>query len=604
MADDFVFGETSFSDHVVKRRQAELRGLWHAHRIAPRDPLPGRPVELTVDVGTDYRADAVYAYWTTADEQPWGRAGVAAVGQVVSLERVGVRWDDLIWNYVEVWRGTLPAQPDGTHVRYRIEVWDAQAGRSTFADSGTSEPLTTPPFAYLVDRRQPPAWLYDAMIYQVMVDRFYAGDGQPWSQVSDLSGIVGGTLNGIRQKLPYIAGLGFNALWLSPVCDGPSWHHYAATDHRRVAPHIGTNDDLRTLIREAHAMGLRIILDYVVHATSDEHPFLRDAQANPDSPYRDWYNFTHWPDQYEGFFNLPIMPHLNLENRAARQYIIDTALLWLQDYGVDAFRLDYAVQPSHDFWVALQKALVAANPECATLAEAVASPQHLLTFEGKVDGCLDFAWVEAARAAFATRKMDLPAFERLMSRHQVYAAPSFVRPTFIDNHDMNRIRFMAGGDTNRVRLAAACQFTLSQPPIVLYGTEVGLSQQVDSRGNLDVTREPMPWGDAQDRDLLEYYRRLCALRREHQALRRGAQCTVYVDDETLAYVKGQGREACLVVLHGGAEAARVSLNAVGLAPHLRDALSGRPVAVSNGRIELTLERDQAAILVPAAQPEQ
>ncbi len=136
------------------------------------------------------------------------------------------------------------------------------------------------------------------------------------------------------------------------------------------------------------------------------------------------------------------------------------------------------------------------------LAEAVASPEYLRTYEGKVDGCLDFAWVEAARATFATRRMSLPAFERFLSRHDIYADLQFIRPTFIDNHDMNRILFMAGGDTRRVKLAAACQFTLSQPPVVLYGTEVGLSQRVDSRGDLDVTREPMPWDDRQDRDLL------------------------------------------------------------------------------------------------------
>ena len=600
MADDFIFGETSFSDYVVKRRQSELRGLWHAHRIEPRDPLPGQPVQVTVDVGLDHRADAVYAYWTAADEQPHGRAGVPACGQVIALQRVGPVWDDIIWGYVERWRGTVPGQPDGTRVRYRIEAWDGQASRSVFADSGAEDPLLSPPFAYAVDRRQPPSWLRDAIIYEIMVDRFYPGNGKAWSQTTNLSGIIGGTLRGIVDKLPYILDLGANALWISPICEGPSWHHYATTDHRVVASHIGTNEDFRTLVREAHDAGLRIILDYVVHATSDEHRFLRAAQADANSEYCQWYNFTHWPDQYEGFFNLPIMPHLNLEKHPARQYIIDTALMWLEDYGVDAFRLDYAIKPSHDFWVALQQALVAANPECATLAEAVATPEYLRTFEGKVDGCLDFAWVEAARAAFATRQMGLPAFERFLSRHEVYADPSFIRPTFIDNHDMNRILFMAGGDTGRVKLAAACQFTLSQPPIVLYGTEVGLSQRADSRGDLDVTREPMPWDDRQDHDLLAFYRRLCAARKAWTPLRHGTRRTVYLDGDTLVYAKGQGAEACLVVLHAGAASKTLTLDTHGLSATFRDVLSDGLYQVSAGKLTLTLGPDQPAILVPAA----
>lgn len=599
MANDFIFGETSFSDYVVKRRQGELRTVWHAQRIEPRDPLPGQPVQVTVEVGTDHRADAVYCYWTTKDEQPYGRAGVAACGQVVALEREGPRWDDLIWSYVERWRGTLPPQVEGTRVRYRLEAWDGQARRSAFADSGDEDPLSGPPFAYVVDRRQPPAWLRDAIVYQIMVDRFYPGNGRAWRQTSDLHKIVGGTLRGVTDKLPYIVELGANTLWISPISEGPSWHHYDTTDHRLVAPHLGTNEDFRTLVREAHAAGFRVILDYIVHATSNEHRFLKAAQADAQSEYCRWYTFTDWPQRYECFFNLPIMPHLNLEHPPARQYIIDTARMWVEDYGVDGLRLDYAIKPSHDFWVALQTALVAARPECATIAEAVGTPEYLRTFEGKLDGGLDFTWAEAARATFATRRMDVRAFERFLSRHEAYAGEGFVRPSFIDNHDMNRILFMAGGDKARVKLAAACQFTLSQPPIVLYGTEVGMSQTVDSRPDLDVVREPMPWGEGQDRELLAFYQRLCALRKGWPALRRGARRTVYLDEETWVYAKGQGGEVCLVALHNGEGRKEVTLDVRGMARAFRDGLADGVWPVRDGKLALTLGPKGAAILVPA-----
>ncbi|MQJ93356.1 alpha-amylase family glycosyl hydrolase, partial [Escherichia coli] len=91
------------------------------------------------------------------------------------------------------------------------------------------------------------------------------------------------------------------------------------------------------------------------------------AADNPaQSEYRQWYTFRDWPQQHECFFNLPIMPHLNLEHPPARQYIMDTARMWVEEYGVDGLRLEYAIKPSHDFWVALQTALVTAKPECVT----------------------------------------------------------------------------------------------------------------------------------------------------------------------------------------------------------------------------------------------
>ena len=112
MGDDFIFGVTKFTDHVVRKRQDELRTVWHAHRTTPRDPLPGQPVEITVDVGTGHRADAVYCYWTTDDEEPLGRGGVAVRGRVLPLEEVGPEWEELAWGYVSRWRGVLPGQPE------------------------------------------------------------------------------------------------------------------------------------------------------------------------------------------------------------------------------------------------------------------------------------------------------------------------------------------------------------------------------------------------------------------------------------------------------------------------------------------------------------
>ena len=595
---DFIFGYTAYNEQIVAQQQQELGTVWHNHRIEPRDPLPGQPVKILVDVGVKFRADAVHCYWTTDSEQPFGKAGKATCGHVLSLEYIGPIWKDLVWGYVNRWQGFIPPQREGVRVRYRIEAWDGQQKTSAFADNGSIDPLQNPPFAYHVDRWQTPDWIRDAIIYQVLVDRFYPGDGQNWKNTTNLSSILGGTLRGVTDQLPYFSSLGINTLWISPISEGPSWHHYNTSNHRTVAAHLGKNEDFRELVKKAHEAGIRILLDFVVHGTSNEHPYLKAAQADRQSPYYPWYTFKNWPDDYDCFFTVKELPHLNLEHKQARQYIIDTALQWLVDYGVDGFRLDYAIKPSFDFWIDMQSQLRDTSPECFTVAEAVASPAHLLNYEGKLDGCLDFIMCEALRSTFAYQKNSLVQFINFLERHELYGDKDFIHPTFIDNHDMNRILFAADGDKRKVILAAACQFTLSQPPIVLYGTEVGLSQKTDSKGDLDVIREPMLWDKRQDHDLWIFYQKLCRVRNRYPSLRRGERKTRWVDDQTLVFSKGSGDFACLVALYMGDSEKSVSVEANDLPAQLTDALSGASYEQQNSTFVLHLTPWQACILVP------
>jgi cyclomaltodextrinase / maltogenic alpha-amylase / neopullulanase len=596
MGEDFIFGETNYSDTVVKRRQRELRTVWHNHRMEPRDPLPGQAVTLTVDVGPSQRADRVFCYWTTAPEQPAGHAGIPSCGQVIELEKVGLIWDDLVWDYVERWQGVLPPQLDGTYVRYRLEAWDARRRVGAFADHGDSDPLLGPPFAYHVDFWQPPDWIRDAIIYQVMLDRFNPGSGRRWKEPAEMNGVFGGTLPGMVEKLPYISKLGFNTLWVSPILESPSSHHYDATNHRAVSPDFGTNQDFRELVEAAHREGLRVLLDFVVHATSDRHPFMVSARADRNSPYFSYYTFTQWPDHYDCFFGVKDLPHLNLEYVPARRYILDSALFWL-DFGVDGFRLDYVIQPSCDFWVELQSTVRQARPDFCTLGEAVIGPAGLRTFEGKLDGCLDFTLASLIRSTFIFGEHDLAFFNRFLDQHESYQPGTFIRPSFIDSHDMNRVMFIARGDVRKVKLAAVCQFSLSQPPVMLYGTEVGLSQKGDGRNNLDMARDPMPWDSAPVPGLTDFYRRLCHVRSAHPCLSRGLRRTLFADAASLAYSKEDDKDACLVVLNLG-DARRLSIPSEGLPQRLVDVFTGESFPASNNAFLLDLQPMQAAILVP------
>jgi glycosidase len=507
---------------------------------------------------------------------------------------VGSQWDTLLWGYTEEWCGVIPSQPVGTTVRYKIEAWSSQGvggawatelvgstagdgtvlgdvgpGDESLRELGREFRLTfvrgVRSFAYRVDEEQPPTWLRDALIYHVFVDRFAPGRGGAFAQPATPMGFYGGTLAGVTEQLDYIASLGATALWLSPIFPSPSHHGYDATDYYSVEPRLGTSADLRALIDGAHARGMRVLLDYIANHFSNEHPVFQEALRDPSSPCRDWFTFTSYPDTYVSFFGVHTLPQLNCDHQGARKFMIDPAVHWLAQ-GIDGFRLDYTLGPSHSFWTDFRAATRAARADSATLGEAVDTAEVLRSYTGRMDGCLDFLLLQAVRLFFAFGELRASQFNTFLQRHLAAFPPGLVMPSFLDNHDMNRFLWVARGDTRRLKLAALCQYTLPHPPIIYYGTEVGLSQALDVRhadgsGHPEESRLPMIWDAEQDGDLLAFYRRLGALRRETAAVWREPRRTAMLDDAAglLGYACGAPDAEWLVVMNNGPAATRAAL---------------------------------------------
>lgn len=535
--EEFIFGTLATDDLKLVHHRAGLCGLQHNHDLSPRDPLPGEPVTLTVRAGHDLDAQHVVCYYTTDDTEPKGCRGATEHGCALPLERSGVAWDTLAWGYVSLWKGTLPAQPEGTTVRYQIGAWSGE-GSEVFADwpdvQATAErassaffrgePLPSAPlgdpserhtFAFGVDRLAAPDWARKSVIYQVFVDRFYPGRGRGWTQTTDLCGFCGGTLWGVLEKLDYVSDLGADCLWLSPIFPSPSHHGYDATDMEHVEPRLGGDDALHALVDAAHHRGIRVLLDFVCNHISDRHPTFQEARSNPSSPHRNWFTFDDSEIGYRTFFAVRSMPQVNLVHPGARAWMIDTARYWLREFGVDGYRLDYANGPSPDFWTDFWRACKAEKPDCYCFGEVVDAPAAQLAYVGRLDGVLDFFAGDAIRRTLALRRWTEEHMERFLERHTRFFPETFLMPTFIDNHDMDRFLFLAGGDKQALRRAAAVQMRLPGPPIIYYGTEAGLSQWRSTREGmgLHVCRVPMAWGDEQDKELLAYYKELIRERR-------------------------------------------------------------------------------------------
>ncbi|MBN1280289.1 MAG: hypothetical protein JXA00_01425 [Candidatus Thermoplasmatota archaeon] len=375
-------------------------------------------------------------------------------------------------------------------------------------------------------------WFQNSIVYHILIDRFAGfSSTDHWDQPT----FLGGTIRGIVTKLPYLLDLGVTTLWISPFYRTSAYHGYHITDFYDVDPHFGTTEDIKDLIHACHTHNLRIIADFVPNHCSTQHPYFQDAQHHRDSQYKDWFSFTEWPSQYHCFLSVKDLPKLNLEYPPARDHIINAAKHWLS-LGFDGFRLDHVIGPSHQFWEYFRTEIKDAYPNVVLIGEAWmkgikrqdlptiqirhkffkwlsgAAPERLFTeYIGELDGVLDFKVQELIKKHVTDPRFTKPKLLTALNNHYAPCPDTYLLPTFLDNHDMDRFLFVCGNNINKLKTAAELQFSLPQPPIIYYGTETGMTQtqslwNIPSNGDLQA-RQPMNWTN-QNRDLLSVYKHL------------------------------------------------------------------------------------------------
>ena len=375
-------------------------------------------------------------------------------------------------------------------------------------------------------------WLKNSVIYHIFIDRF-AGFESPenWDQPV----FLGGTIRGIINKLPYLIDLGITTLWISPFYKTSAYHGYHITDFYQVDSHFGSVEDIKDLIQISHDQNLHIIADFVPNHCSKEHPFFKDALNDKNSRYKDWFYFTEWPEKYLCFLNVKDIPKLNLNNLLTRDYIVNAAKYWL-NMGFDGFRLDHVIGPSHTFWHYFKQEIKDHYPNAVLIGEAwmmgikqkelrtlqvrnkffkwlsgAASDNLFKEYIEEFDGVLDFKVRELIKKYVTNPKISEKIFEKQLKNHYVHFPENFLLPTFLDNHDMDRFFFECGNDQEKLKIAASIQFSIPQPAIIYYGTEIGMTQTksmwtIPSNGDLQA-RQPMNW-ENQDPELLLFYKKL------------------------------------------------------------------------------------------------
>jgi glycosidase len=550
---------------VLARRAARREQFRHDNTIEPLAPSPDGPVTVDATCGEECWLKGASLYYSVDGSVP------DASSPAIPMTRENVEWDERA-GYLAHWQAAIPAQSAGTTVRYRLGGWlddshpngrrSATRSPDVWAQDGQGfwfhfrGELAASIFAYRVEPSRGadplPDWIREAVIYQIFLDRFHpgAGDGA-FAPSRGPRELHGGNLCGVHMALPYLDELGVTCLWLSPISPAETYHRYDALDYYTVDPTLGTTEDLRALVDDAHRRGMRVIIDFVPSHLSWHHPAFQEAQRDPTAPTASWFTFYHRPDEYRTFLeSVPSLPSLNTDDRGARAHIIGSALHWIRDCEIDGFRLDHAIGPSMDFWVAFRAATRAARPEVFTVGEATDTPDSLRRFRQRLDAVLDFPLARALRLTFGTGEWSVVRLDAFLQAYDMYMASGPGRVSFLDNHDMDRFLAVAGGDVERLKIAALCQFTLAPPPTIYYGTEIGMSQPAlfaspDSLGDAEARRD-MPWDESVwNADLLAFYRKLIALRRARADLRAGGRRTVHLDADagTYAYARAESEDA-------------------------------------------------------------
>ena len=455
-----------------------------------------------------------------------------------------------------------------------------------------------------------PDWLKSGTMYHIFVDRFKRDENAPPVKAGAVlnpdweTGIpefaakngdplpnrtfFGGTLDGITEKLDRLQAMGYDILYLSPVFDARSNHRYDTGDYETVDPALGGDAAFDRLISAAHARGMRVVLDGVFNHTGDDSRYFNRYGTYPtvgayqslSSPYAAWYTFRRFPDDYECWWGIPILPRLKQSEATCRRYFTGAdgiAAKWLAR-GADGWRLDVADELPDEFLDELRTvAKEQTDGQAAILGEVWENAADKIAYGkrrrylrgGQLDSVMNYPFRNAVLDLLLRR--DAGAFVRTLT--ELYASyPREVSDSLMNllgTHDTARILTVLGdpgesdgrtnaelsrarlsGDARRqaislLKIASTLQYTVYGFPSVYYGDEAGREGSHDP-----FCRRPYPWGHEDD-GLMAHYRLLGRFRTAHKALHGGDFRFLFATDTAFLYERALGGDRILVAVNVG-----------------------------------------------------
>ena len=454
-----------------------------------------------------------------------------------------------------------------------------------------------------------PAWFRGRTMYHIFVDRFAPGGGErradavyhaQWNEEIEQFGaypgapvknneFYGGTLWGVLDKLDYLESLGVGVIYLSPIFKAASNHKYDTGDYETVDPQFGGEEALRALLDACKKRDIGVILDGVFnHTGSDSRYFNKEgsydtvgAYQSRRSPYFQWYYFKKFPDSYECWWDIEILPKMNLSNPATHNYFVGEGGI-VEKYtrmGVSGWRLD-VVDEVPDAFLDDLCARVRENTDGQGIvigevwenaADKIAYGKRRRYFRGgQLHGVMNYP-VRRGVISFV-REGDAHALCRVL--REIWGSyPTSVSHSLMNllsTHDTERILTVLGGTpddgtrtnaelrevrltaderksaTALLKMAAALQFTVFGVPSVFYGDEAGLEGYHDP-----FCRRPYPWGEESE-ELLTFYRKLGRIRCENSVLAEGNFAILHESEQALAFERKNEKGHLIVAANRGA----------------------------------------------------
>lgn len=474
-------------------------------------------------------------------------------------------------------------------------------------------------------------WRNGAIVYQVLPDRFapaanleakrhlypapkilrgwdetpkrgtYVESAKLWSHEIEF---WGGDLQSLRAKLDHVQGLGADVLYLNPIHLAYTNHKYDAFDYNAVSPEFGTRDDVKALAKDVHQRGMKLVLDGVFNHMGRNAPQFKDAEANPNSPWRDWFYFG--PQYQSGarvWWLAENLPEINLENPAVAEHVYagrdSVVRSYLRD-GVDGWRLDVAVDIGFEHLHALTQAAHAEKPGSLVVGEIANYPKEWFP---AVDGVMNFTLREIVLRLADGRLKPSLATDMVDRMVRESGTDNLLKSwLMLDNHDTPRLATALPNATQR-RLAQVLQFTLPGAPNLYYGSELGMTGGDDPE-----MRAPMRWDWVRtDNPELRWTQQLIALRKTHRALRVGDFRRV-TSEQLFAFERHTDRARDTVVVVANPSDRTVSETVMVANSKLMnvwmmvDALTGEKTRITTGLLELSLAPGAVKVLVPELSP--
>ena len=455
---------------------------------------------------------------------------------------------------------------------------------------------------------QTPDWMKGGIIYQIFPDRFAIGKGgvhnpyperivrtdyenDPyWEPVNGEynQDYFGGNLQGIEEKLPYLKKLGVSCIYLNPIFEAHSNHRYNTADYAKIDGMLGTEADFKHLCAAAKKMGIHIILDGVFSHVGQDSIYFNMYRRYPgegaynsqNSPYYPWFKFHRWPDDYESWWGIKLLPEINEENESFIEYICGEngiARRWLRA-GADGWRLDVADELPDVFLDRLRTAVKTEKEDALILGEVWEDATNKVAYSvrrryllgDQLDCVMNYPFADAI-IRFVREgggKAFMAVVEEIIANYPPEALHTLMN--HIGTHDTPRaITALAGEDSTgkgrpwqsthtlskeqyalgveRLKLASLLQYTLPGVPSIYYGDEIGM------QGYSDPFNRRFFEGENGNRELLKWYRELGALRAASPVLAKGLFKRVYADEKCVCFIRKYKGNEMLVALNRSRE---------------------------------------------------